>query len=241
MKKIDASKMDYRELNRRIRESGDSSIRLSGVNGQRYIGCGLAGREIWIEGTPGNALGALMDGSVIRVEGDGQDEVGDTMNDGAIYIDGDCGDAAGYAMRGGAIYIRGDAGYRAGIHMKAYREKQPVIVIGGCAGSFLGEYQAGGSIVVLGIGAGGKAPVYNFTGTGMHGGHIYLASDSLPHDLPAQVTGKKAGSADKERIGALIAPFCAAFSLDKEALLQHNFFVLTPNSANPYKELYTNV
>mgnify|MGYP002508793462 CR=1 FL=1 len=59
----------------------------------------------------------------------------------------------GYAMRGGKIFVKGNAGYRAGIHMKAYEEKKPVMVIGGTAGSFLGEYQAGGVIVVLGLGA----------------------------------------------------------------------------------------
>ena len=35
--------------------------------------------------------------------------------------------------------------------MKAYKDKAPLMVIGGTAGSFLGEYQAGGVIVVLGL------------------------------------------------------------------------------------------
>lgn len=35
--------------------------------------------------------------------------------------------------------------------MKAYEEKVPVMVIGGSVGSFLGEYQAGGRIIVLGL------------------------------------------------------------------------------------------
>ena len=35
--------------------------------------------------------------------------------------------------------------------MKAYKGKIPVMIIGGTAGSFLGEYQAGGLIVVLGL------------------------------------------------------------------------------------------
>ena len=43
-------------------------------------------------------------------------------------------------MRGGRIYVKGNAGYRAGIHMKAYREHLPVLVIGGKAGSFLARY-----------------------------------------------------------------------------------------------------
>ena len=40
--------------------------------------------------------------------------------------------------------------------MKAYKEKIPVMIIGGHTGSFLGEYQAGGIIIVLGINTVGK-------------------------------------------------------------------------------------
>ena len=60
---------------------------------------------------------------------------------------GNVGDACGYAMRGGKIYIKGDCGYRAGIHMKAYQQHFPVMVVGGKAGSFLGEYLAGVSFL----------------------------------------------------------------------------------------------
>ena len=109
-----------------------------------------------IHGVPGNALGAYLDGAHINVYGNAQDAVGDTMNDGCITIHGSSGDATGYGMRGGSILIEGDVGYRAGIHMKAYRDKQPVMVIGGRAGSFLGEYQAGGCIVVLGLNSEGE-------------------------------------------------------------------------------------
>ena len=42
-------------------------------------------------------------------------------------------------MRGGEIFIKGDVGYRVGIHMKAYLDHQPKIVVGGKAGDFLGE------------------------------------------------------------------------------------------------------
>ena len=73
-----------------------------------------------------------------------------------FIIHGNIGDAAGYAMRGGKIYVKGNAGYRAGIHMKAYKEKIPVMIIGGHTGSFLGEYQAGGIIIVLGLNTVGK-------------------------------------------------------------------------------------
>ena len=140
--------VSFAELNETIR-TADEDCHIRCCLGQRFIGAGMQAHSITIDGIPGNALGAYLNGTEIIVHGNAQDAVGDTMNDGKIVVHGSIGDAAGYAMRGGKIFVRGDAGYRAGIHMKEYApendpEKIPVMVIGGCAGSFLGEYQAGG-------------------------------------------------------------------------------------------------
>ena len=142
---IEAKGLDHKALNEAIRAAGPV-CRIRGCMGQRFIGAGMSGRSVEIDGVPGNALGAYLGGGCITVHGNAQDAVGDTMNSGSIIIHGSVGDTAGYAMRGGEIYVQGNAGYRVGIHMKAYREQQPVIVIGGRTGSFLGEYQAGGTI-----------------------------------------------------------------------------------------------
>ena len=208
--------------------------------GQRYIGAGSAGRRIRIEGVPGNALGAYLDGTRIEVAGNAQDATGDTMNDGEIVIHGSSGDATGYAMRGGAIYIEKDAGYRCGIHMKEYQQKVPAIVIGGRCGSFLGEYQAGGTIVVLGIGWEDRCPVGNFCGTGMHGGRIYLRTTHLPPDLPAQVVVSQATEEDISHLRPLVEEYCRRFQVEKEPLLASHYYVLRPNTKNPYKQLYVN-
>ena len=147
MTNIDASVLDFRQLNAAIRDcAGDAAV--TGCSGQRFIGAGLECGKLILSGTPGNALGAYLNGASIEVCGNAQDAVGDTMNAGRLVVRGSIGDAAGYAMRGGELYVQGTAGYRAGIHMKAYGDKLPVMVIGGKAGSFLGEYQAGGVIVV---------------------------------------------------------------------------------------------
>ena len=87
----------------------------------------MSGKKISVSGIPGNALGAYLNGAVIDVEDNAQDAVGDTMNAGKIIVHGGIGDAPGYAMRGGEIFVKGNAGYRAGIHMKAYREKKPIL------------------------------------------------------------------------------------------------------------------
>lgn len=208
--------------------------------GQRYIGCGASSGYIKLYQVPGNALGAYLDGGSIEVFCNTQDATGDTMNAGEITVHGSCGDATGYAMRGGSIYVKGDAGYRCGIHMKEYREKSPVIVIGGRCGSFLGEYQAGGVILVLGLGCEEETPVGYFCGTGMHGGRIYLRTRCLPADLPRQVTAADAGEEDMRRIAPLVNQYCEKFGADREALLSSHYFVLSPNTKNPYKQLYVN-
>ena len=241
MARINAQNQYYKDLNKLIRSCGESDIELDNVMGQRFIACGMKGKNFLIHGVPGNALGAYLDGSSIEVTENAQDAVGDTMNEGRIVIHGSVGDACGYAMRGGRIYIRDCAGYRAGIHMKAYKDKQPLVVIGDAAGSFLGEYQAGGTIIVLGLKQNGKPPVGYFCGTGMHGGKIYLCSDYPPFDLPPQVSCREAQKSDLDDIRVKISEFCSIFNMDKEEIMSKHFLVLEPNSANPYKQLYTNI
>ena len=204
--------------------------------GERYIGCGADKGEIIIEGVPGNDLGAYLDGADITVYGNAQDATGNTMNNGSITIHGSTGDTVGYSMRGGAIYIRDNAGYRAGIHMKASNDKVPGLVIGGRCGSFLGEYQAGGYIVVLGLNCDGT-PVGDFCGTGMHGGKIFLRTETLPVDLPTQVVTRKATEEDLAEIMPYIDTYCEKFGTDKARILSKNFYILIPNSKNPYKQL----
>ena len=180
---IDAKGLDYRTLNERLRRSQEPCS-IVGCCGQRFIAAGMSHKEISIEGVPGNALGAYLNGAVVTVHANAQDAVGDTMNEGKIIVHGSIGDAAGYAMRGGKIFVKGDAGYRAGIHMKAYQNKLPVMVIGGTAGSFLGEYQAGGVIVVLGLAARNKKIVGFFPCTGMHA--VKCFSEAAAGILPFQ-------------------------------------------------------
>ena len=238
MKKLNVDLRHFEDLNNWVRACEDSEIFLDNLIGQRYVGAASRGKNIIITGTPGNALGAYLDGSTILVNGNAQDATGDTMNSGAIIIDGNCGDTTGYGMRGGKILIKGDAGYRAGIHMKQYKEHIPVLVIGGKAGSFLGEYQAGGVIIVLGKGCEGKQPTGFFCGTGMHGGRIFLRCDEDP-DVPVQIKAEVATNEDKASILEYVKDYCENFGGDPEALLREKFYVLTPNSNSPYKRMYT--
>jgi len=234
---ISALELDFKELNRQVR-AAKGDVRIDGCYGQRFIGSALSGRTLTINGTPGNAMGAYLDGGVIEVNGNAQDATGDTMNDGKIIIHGNAGDALGYAMRGGKIFVKGNAGYRTGIHMKEYKDRKPVIVIGGRVGSFLGEYLAGGLIVVLGVNC-DTVPVGNFTGTGMHGGKIFIRTDKELSKLPEQVAIENASCEDLKEIEPYISEFADRFGVKAAELLKDKFYVLRPNAKNPYKQLYT--
>lgn len=232
---IDARGKTDRELNEIILRS-KQTLTIRNCLGQRFLGAGTGGKKLRLYGIPGNALGAYLNGGLIEVRGNAQDAVGDTMNDGSILIYGNIGDAAGYAMRGGEIFVRGNAGYRAGIHMKEYGSKIPCMVIGGCCGSFLGEYQAGGVILVLGL-TGGKI-VGNFPCTGMHGGKVYLRTEGEGIRFPTQVTCQRSSEEERREIEGYVRRYCDYFGEDFNRVMDASFLTVTPNSKNPYKQMY---
>ncbi len=234
---INADGRDHRALNEAIRRAG-SPCTVEGCLGQRFLAAGTSDRDVTIRGVPGNALGAYLNGGTLTVLGNAQDAVGDTMNAGTVVVHGNIGDAAGYAMRGGRIYVRGNAGYRAGIHMKAYEEKVPLMVIGGRAGSFLGEYQAGGVIIVLNLETPERKIVGFFPCTGMHGGKMFLRSACEDVVFPEQVTARPASEEDLEELRRYLSEYCEIFGLDTEKVLSAPFTVVTPDSSNPYRQMY---
>ena len=234
---IDANGLDFKALNEEVRKASGKCV-IKNCRGQRFIAAGMTDKKIEIQGVPGNALGAYLNGANISVKGNAQDATGDTMNAGKIVVHGDIGDAAGYAMRGGKIFVKGNAGYRAGIHMKAYKDKVPLIVIGGKAGSFLGEYQAGGVIVVLNLHTPKDEIVSFFPCTGMHGGKMFLRSDCKNINFPKQVSAAKATQKDIDELKTYVAEFCKEFNFDLKEVLSGPFTVVTPDSKNPYRQMY---
>ena len=241
--KVDAWALSYRELNAKLRgllSNGAQRIELHNVYGQRYIGTDLDKPvEIEIFGTPGNGLGAFMDGPKIIVHGNAQDGCGNTMNNGEIVIHGHAGHILGLSARGGKIFVRDDVGYRAGIHMKEYQDKKPMVVIGGTAQDFLGEYMAGGILVLLGLNLKeGEQHRANFIGTGMHGGAIYVRGEIHEFQL-----GKEIGVAEPDRndylvLRELIREFGDHFGYNAEEILTYKFTKLFPLYLRPYGRLY---
>jgi glutamate synthase domain-containing protein 3 len=240
--RIDAEGLYYRDLNRLLRaitNSGAKKAEIHGVYGQRYIGTDLdSDIQIDIYGTPGNDLGAFMNGPRITVHGNAQDGCGNTMNEGQIVIHGRAGDITGHSMRGGRIFIRDDVGYRVGIHMKEYQKKKPTIVIGGVAQDFLAEYMAGGVIVVLGLNQQDfQQCMARFVGTGMHGGVMYTRGDIFKLSVGVKIA--KAGKRDIRIIDGLVREFCGYFGNDYTEVMGKQFYKITPMSKRPYEKLYS--
>jgi glutamate synthase domain-containing protein 3 len=213
---------------------------LRNVYGQRYIGTDLDKPvEIEIFGTPGNDLGAFMDGPRVVVRGNAQDGCGNTMNNGEIVVHGHAGDITGLSARGGKIFVREDVGYRAGIHMKEYGEKKPVLVIGGTAQDFLGEYMAGGILVLLGLSLKqGECHSANFIGTGMHGGVIYLSGTVDDFQLGKEVGIAELEDEDRQILQQFVGEFAAHFGYDADEILERKFTKLFPLWLRPYGRLY---
>ena len=144
--------------------------------GQRYIGATATGSDlrIVVHGTPGNSLGAFLNGPTIEVLGNAQDMTGNTMNSGQIIVHGNAWDVTGLSARGGTIMIKGSSGYRVGIHMKEFGQMRPSLVMQGRSKTILASTWRRGTILLLGLRNDLESPVGHNIGAGMHGGRIYV-------------------------------------------------------------------
>ena len=177
---IDSTGMDFSRINTEIFNAharGERGIKFTNISGQRYIGIGFSTRgqdfRIELHGLPGNCLANLNDGGHFEVFGNVSDDLGDTMHSGSITVHGSSRDVTAQALQGGDIFIRGSVGNRAAIQMREYRDSKPHLVVGESADDYLGEYMAGGTVLVLNL-SGEKKPVGRYVGTGMVGGTIYI-------------------------------------------------------------------
>lgn len=248
---IDASCLHYRDLNARVREAvtnGARKIVLANVAGQRYIGTNLYNTvggddlrevEIEIHGTPGSDLGAFLDGPTITIHGNVMDGTGNTMNRGRIIAHGRAGDITGFSARGGEIFVRDNAGYRVGIHMKEYKDMRPVLVIGGTTQDFLGEYMAGGVVIILGLTLKPGEPHHcNHVGTGMHGGVIFIRGNMADHQIGNGVGPSEINETDTALLDTYISEYGRLFETNVPGISPKQFTKLVPLSNRPYKEIY---
>ncbi|ABD40534.1 glutamate synthase (NADPH) GltB3 subunit [Methanospirillum hungatei JF-1] len=239
---IDAAGIHYTPLNKQIRQAvrdGVSEIILKNVMGQRFIGDGLIGNvKITIHGVPGGDLGMFMKGPTIEVFGNADHAPGNTMDEGTIIIHGASGDATAHSMRGGKVFIRDDIGYRGGIHMKQYQDKRPVLIIGGTAKAFLGEYMAGGLVIMFRM---QDEEPYAEMGlaSGIHGGEIFIRGSVEEWTLGIGSSARPATSEDIDRIKSFIFEFSQYYGNDPAKLMNSSYTRIAPVSARPFAGKYT--
>ncbi len=239
---IDAKGVHYTPLNKQIRAaiaSGVKEIVLNNVLGQRFIGNGLRGdAKITINGVPGGDLGMFMSGPECEVFGDAEHAPGNTMDKGSLVIHGSAGDAVAHSMRGGKVFVEGNIGYRGGIHMKEYEGKRPILVVGGTSHAFLGEYMAGGLILVLGIGH-EPAVQDRGIGSGIHGGEIVIRGDVSDRLLGVGAKKVEFTDEDLQRLTPVIEEFCGRFDIDPSPFLNMDYSRIIPASSRPFAGKYT--
>jgi glutamate synthase domain-containing protein 3 len=161
------------------------------------------------------------------------------MNNGEIIVHGHAGDIIGLSARGGKIFVKEGVGYRAGIHMKEYGDKKPVLVIGDTAQDFLGEYMAGGILILLGLNLKpGENHRANYIGTGMHGGVIYLSGTVSDFQLGKEIGVSELDEKDFLNLEKYVGEFASHFGYDTREILKHKFMKLFPLYLRPYGRLY---
>jgi len=239
---IDAEGLHYTALNQAIRKAvleGAKEITIRNIMGQRFIADGLKGDvSLYLHGVAGGDLAMFMSGPTLTLYGNADHAPGNTMDAGKVIIHGSAGDATAHSMRGGQVFVRDNIGYRGGIHMKQYQEKCPVLVVGGSARSFLGEYMAGGMILVLRRFTENMADERGI-GSGIHGGEIFIRGN-ISDDCLGMGTKKNTCSPEEmKRIKPFINEFAAYFNLNPTQLLDSDYVRISPASARPFANKYT--
>lgn len=233
----------FKELNCAIRKAmalDCKRILLKNVTGQRYIAATAKRDDLYIGiyGTPGNDLGAFLDGPTIEVFGNAQDMTGNTMNSGKIIIHGNAWDVTGLSARGGKMFIEKSSGYRVGIHMKEYAHIRPTLVIGGTAKDYLGEYMAGGVILVLGQDQGsGASPVGINIGAGIHGGKIIVNGRVGKEQLGPGAVTAELNAEDRAEVSGLVDEYNGYFGKNVQ-FDGDQFTKVMPASSRPFSGKY---
>ena len=67
---------------------------------------------------------------------------------------------------------------------------------------------------------------------------MFLRSECKDITFPSQVTARPAKNSDMEELKMYVAEYCDLFGYDMSEVLSSPFTVVTPDSKNPYKQMY---
>ncbi len=124
--------------------------------------------------------------------------------------------------------------------MKEFRQMRPVLVIGENAGSFLGEYMAGGTIVLLGLNLKrGEKLFGTHCASGMHGGKIFVRGLFPKENLSDNIKVTNLDDDDVKELKSYVRKYCKYFGVDFDYVMSKPFKKLVPATSRPYANLYT--
>lgn len=144
---------DWFDVRVETTDAVERSLRLVGdCRRLDYVGQGLRGGRLIVEGDAGNAVGHRMRGGSVHVYGNAGDYLGMSMRGGTVTIDGSAGDYVGgpaagerSGMSNGEILIRGNVGSHLG-----YRLRRGTIVVAGQAGRWAAAEMVAGTLAIGG-------------------------------------------------------------------------------------------
>ena len=122
--------------------------------------------------------------------------------------------------------------------MKGYKKQIPVVIAGGTAGDFFGEYMAGGMLILLNL-DNRHDMVGDYIGTGMHGGTIFIRGGVDKKLCGAEVSILEPTEEDIDTLKVYLADYCKDFNLDTADIFKSDFKKIIPASLRPYGNLYT--
>lgn len=197
MKSLSIRDLTPREVNRALKSyvsEGVENLVIHDPSGIHYLAVGLKGSvNIYVKGSVGFYVAALMHGPRVYVEGNAGWFAGENMSLGELVIENDAGNGVGQYNFGGTIVVKGDAGARVGALMK-----KGVIIINGKTDIMTGMYMFGGKIIVLGN-------VGEYVGELMVGGEIYVGGGY--ESLGKNAIVKEALEEEKEQINSFLSSY----------------------------------
>ena len=117
-------------------------------------------------------------------------------------------------------------------------EKRPILVVEGSVHAFLGEYMAGGLLIVLGLN--GQAPVAERgVGSGIHGGEIFVRGIVEDKYLGVGARQSPATAEQMAMIRPVIEDFAHSFGIDPCTVLSAPYSRIAASSARPFASKYT--
>ena len=107
------------------------------------------------------------------------------------------------------------------------------------AGSFLGEYQAGGTIIVLGLDRDEGVPCGSYLGTGMHGNaQTFLRCEEEP-EVNEFLEVEKLTGEGLAPILEYLKRYADLFDISLQKITEKPFWKISPGDKNPFDSLYT--